>query len=431
MKTSHTFSRRSLLKSGLGGIFAAGVAPQFVPSRLLGAGAPSKKITLGCIGVGKHGFGVNLQSFLQEDDCRVIAVCDTFKSRRARAIAAVNRKNGDTGCADIADFRELLAREDIDAAIISTPDHWHMPMATMAVEAGKYVFCEKPTLTIAEGRAFADLVAQKKAVFATGLEDRSLIKYHKLCEVVRNGGIGKVQRMIIKLPMKPVFPKETPAPVPDDLDFNLWLGPAPLRDYFPSLTNDAVWRQIRDFSGGSLTDWGAHLIDSAQVAIGAENTSPVKVEGKGEIPPDSVNTVPQTYHLTYTYENGVVMEVSADKPAIRIEGSDGWVSVEGWDGALQASDMAIFKRPIDPATNKIWPRPQREHPNFLEAIRTGKTPTYSAEALHRLSTTMHIGLIAMEIGRPLSWDPNAEAFDDERANALRSRVSREGWKKAS
>lgn len=423
-------TRRNFLRTGLAGIITTGIAPQFVRSGLLGADAPSKKITLGCIGVGKHGFGVNLQSFLQEDDCRVLAVCDAFKGRRAHAINAVNKKNGDTSCADIADFRELLARKDIDAAVISTPDHWHIPMATMAIEAGKFVFCEKPTLTIAEGRAFADLVAKKKAVFATGLEDRSLIKYHKLCEVVRNGFIGKVQHMTIALPKKPVFPKEEPAPVPDGFNFNLWLGPAPKRDYTPHLTDDQVWRQIRDFSGGSLTDWGAHLIDSAQVANGAEYSSPVKVEGKGEIPPDAINTVPQTYHLTYTYDNGAVMEVTADKPSIRIEGSDGWVAVEGWDGVLKASDMEIFRRPIDEANNKIWPRPKREHRNFLEAIRTGRAPTYTAEGLHRLSTTMHLGLIAMELGRPLKWDPKTESFDDAKANELRSRVSREDWKRA-
>lgn len=430
MNTSQNFSRRSLLKSGLGGILASGIAPQFVPARLLGAAAPSNKITLGCIGVGKHGFGVNLQSFLQLDDCRVTAICDTFKSRRSRGIEAVDQKYAATGCADIADFRELLARKDIDAAVISTPDHWHIPMSTMAVEAGKHVFCEKPTLTIAEGRAFADLVAKKHAVFATGLEDRSLIKYHKLCEVVRNGGVGTVRRIVIKLPRKPVFPKEATAPVPDELNFDLWLGPAPKRDYFPSLTNDQVWRQIRDFSGGSLTDWGAHLIDTAQVAIRMENGGPVKVEGKGEIPPDSVNTVPHTYHLTYTYENGVVMEVSADKPSIRVEGSDGWAGVEGWDGRLQASDMDIYRRQAGSPADRLWPLPKREHPNFLGAIRGGKTPTYSAEALHRLSTTMHLGLIAMELGKPLRWDPKTESFDDGQANALRSRVSREDWKRA-
>ena len=423
-------TRRNFLRTGLAGIITTGIAPQFVRSGLLGADAPSKKITLGCIGVGKHGFGVNLQSFLQEDDCRVLAVCDAFKVRRTHAIQAVNKKNGDTSCSDIADFRELLARKDIDAAVISTPDHWHIPMATMAIEAGKFVFCEKPTLTIAEGRAFADLVAKKKAVFATGLEDRSLIKYHKRCDVVRNGFIGKVQHMTIALPKKPVFPKEEPVPVPDGFNFDLWLGPAPKRDYTPHLTDDQVWRQIRDFSGGSLTDWGAHLIDSAQVANGAEYSSPVKVEGKGEIPPGAINTVPQTYHLTYTYDNGAVMEVTADKPSIRIEGSDGWVAVEGWDGVLKASDMEIFRRSIDEANNKIWPRPRREHPNFLAAIRTGQAPTYTAEGLHRLSTTMHLGLIAMELGRPLKWDPKTESFDDAKANELRSRVSREEWRQS-
>lgn len=429
MKAS-SLSRRSFVRSGLSSIIAAGIAPQFIRTGLLSADAPSKKITLGCIGVGKHGFGVNLNSFLQEDGCRVIAVCDVFNGRRLRARDAVNQKHGDTGCAEFGDFREVLARKDIDAVVISTPDHWHIPMATMAVEAGKHVFCEKPTLTIAEGRAFADLVAKRQTVFAVGLEDRSLIHYHKLCEVVRNGGIGRLQRIKVTLPMKPVFPAEQPAPVPDDLNFDLWLGPAPKRDYTPSLTDDQVWRQIRDFSGGSLTDWGAHLIDTAQVANFSENSSPVKVEGKGEIPPNSINTVPRTYFLTYTYANGVVMEVSADKPTIRLEGSDGWVGMGGWSGPLEAGDMGVFHRVIDPASNKMWPRPQREHPDFLAAIKTGKTPMYTAEALHRLSTTMHLGLIAMELGRPLTWNPKTESFDDSKANELRTRASREDWKRA-
>ncbi len=424
-------SRRAVIRHGIAGILAAGTAPLLLRSGLLGADAPSKKISLGCIGVGKHGFGVNLNSFLQEDGCRVIAICDVFKSRRQKAIAAVNKTYGTQDCADIPDFREVLARKDIDAVVISTPDHWHIPMATMAIEAGKLVFCEKPTLTIAEGRAFADLVKQRNAVFAVGLEDRSLIHYHRLGEIVRNGGIGKLRRIVVTLPKKPVFPHEQPAPVPDDLNFDLWLGPAPKRDYTPSLTDDQVWRQIRDFSGGSLTDWGAHLIDTSQVANFSELSSPVKVEGKGEIPPDAINTVPQTYHLTYTYANGVVMEVSADKPGIKVEGSDGWISSAGWDAPLQASKPEILRQVYDAASTQIWPRPKREHPDFLDAIREGRQPTYTAEHLHRLSTTMHLGLIAMELGRPLQWNPQTESFDDEQANALRSRVSREDWKRSA
>lgn len=427
---SSPLSRRAVLKSSMASILAAGLAPRFLPSRLFGAQSPSNTITLGCIGVGKHGHGVNLNSFLNEDGCRVIAVCDVFKSRREKARNAVNKHYAAQDCAAIADFRELLARADIDAAVISTPDHWHVTMSLMALAAGKKVFCEKPTLTIAEGRALADATAKQNGIFATGLEDRSLIHYHKLVEAVRNGAIGKLERIKVGLPTKPLFPKEAPAPVPADLDYELWLGPAPFRPYSPSITNDQVWRQVRDFSGGSLTDWGAHLIDTAQVGNFAELSAPVAVAGKGFIPPDSINTVPREYELTYTYANGVVMEVRAAAPSIRFEGSAGWVAINSWSGPLEASDMNIFRKTYEPAQNKMWPRPPREHQNFLDAIRAGADITYNAESLHRLSTVMHIGAISMELGRSLKWDPVAEQFDDPQANALRQRPARTDWQRA-
>ena len=422
-------SRRAFLKTGLGGMLAAGVAPQIVSARLFGANAPSKKVTLGFIGVGTHGFGVNLKSFLQEDDCQVLAVCDVFASRRARARKAVDEHYGAPGCREFADFRELIARPELDVVVISTPDHWHVPMALIAIAAGKKVFCEKPTLTIAQGRELADAVAQRKAVFATGLEDRSVIQYHKLAEIVRNGGIGKLERIKVGLPVKPLFPIEEPAPVPADLNYELWLGPAPFRPYTPQLTDAQVWRQIRDFSGGSLTDWGAHLIDTAQVANFAEDSGPVAVRGKGVIPPSSVNTVPQTYDITYTYANGVTLEVTSSEPSIRFEGSDGWVGNKGWLGRLEASNPDVLRRTYDPATNKLWPRRPREHRDFLDCLKNGQPPMYTAEALHRLSTVLHLGAIAMELERPLKWDPKAEAFDDPQANALRTRAARDEWKK--
>lgn len=428
---SQNVSRRAFLKSGLGSMLAAGAAPQIVSSRLFGAQAPSKKVTLGFIGVGAHGFGVNLKSFLQEDDCQVLAVCDVFASRRAQARKAVDEHYGATGCREIADFRELIARADLDAVVISTPDHWHVPMALMALAAGKLVFCEKPTLTIAEGRELANAVAQRKAVFATGLEDRAVIQYHKLAEVVRNGGIGKLERIKVGLPVKPVFPIEEPAPVPADLNYELWVGPAPYRPYTPQLTDAQVWRQIRDFSGGSLTDWGAHLIDTAQVGNFAENSGPVAVQGRGVIPPNSINTVPREFEITYTYANGVTLEVTANQPSIRFEGTEGWVGNKGWLGRIEGSDPEIFRRTYDPATNKIWPRRPREQRDFLDSIKNGQPPMYTAEALHRLSTVMHLGAIAMELERPLKWDPVKEAFDDPQANALRQRTRREEWKRVA
>lgn len=424
-------TRRSFLKSGLAGIVAAGAAPQFVAARLFGAQAPSNKVTLGCIGVGTHGFGVNLKSFLHEDDCRVVAVCDVFASRRAKARQAVDEKYGDKGCAEIADFRALLARPDIDVAVISTPDHWHVPMSLLALEAGKRVFCEKPTLTIAEGRELADAFTRRSRLFAAGIEDRSVIQYHKLAEVVRNGGIGRLQRIKVGLPSKTIVPVEAPAPVPADLDYEMWLGPAPHRPYTPSLTEPQVWRQIREFSGGSLTDWGAHLVDTAQVANFAEDSSPVAVSGKGIIPPNTMNTVPQSYELTYTYANGVVLEVTSGETFIRLEGTEGWVGNKGWLGRLEGSDIEVFRKTYDPAANKMWPRRPREHRDFLDSIKTGQPPIYTAEALHRLSTTLHLGAIAMELGRPLKWDPKTEQFDDAQANALRSRARREDWKRLS
>ena len=423
-------TRRAFLKTGLSGIFATAVAPQILPARLFGQNAPSKKVTLGCIGVGVHGFGVNLKNFLQEDDCRVLAVCDVFGARRKQARDEVNKQYGNKDCAMIPDFRDVLARSDLDAVVISTPDHWHVTMALMALEAGKMVFCEKPTLTIEEGRRLANAVKKSGKLFATGLEDRSVIQYHMMAEAVRNGAIGKLERIKVGLIEKPIFPKEDPVPVPADLNYELWLGPAPHRPYTPKLTDAQVWRQIRDFSGGSLTDWGAHLIDTAQVGNFAEGTSPVEVKGEGTIPPNSVNTVPQKYNISYRYANGVTLEVASTGVAIRFEGTNGWVGNKGWLGKLEASDMEIFRRKYDPKTNKIWPRRPREQRDFLDSIKNGQPPMYTAEALHRLSTTLHLGALAMELGRPLKWDPDAEKFlGDEGANARRSRKPRTDWQR--
>lgn len=430
MNFPQLISRRRFCGSGLAGILAAAAAPMFLTSCVTKRRVPSGRITLGFIGVGTHGLGVNLRSFLQEDDCRTLAVCDVFRSRREAARDEVNRHYGTKDCVAIADFRELIARPDLDAIVISTPDHWHVTMALMALEAGKFVFCEKPTLTIEEGRRLADAVKRRGALFAVGLEDRAVIHYHMLAEAVRNGAIGQLQRIEVGLLAKAAFPKEAPAPVPADLNYDLWLGPAPFRPYTPSLTDAQVWRQVRDFSGGTLTDWGSHLVDTAAVANFSENSSPVRVEGSGEIPPDSINDVPQRFKLNYTFANGVTMHVTEGVPSIRFEGSKGWVGNRGWQGRLEASDMDIFRRKYDPKTNRLWPRRPREQRDFLDCIKNGQPPMYDAESLHRLSTTLHLGAIAMELKRPLQWDPVKESFvGDKQANALRSRPQRNDWKR--
>jgi predicted dehydrogenase len=429
VKTSHP--RRRFLRSGLAGIFAAAVAPRFIPARLLGQNAPSKRTTLGFIGLGAHGLGVNLRSFLQQDDGVALALCDVQKSKRDAALAEVHKHYGNRDCTAHVDFREVLARRDLDAVVISTPDHWHVTMALMALEAGKHVFCEKPTLTIAEGRRLADAVKKGRLVFATGLEDRAVIQYHMMAEHVRNGAIGRLRHIACGLLIKDAVPREAPAPVPADLHYGLWLGPAPFRPYSPSLLHPQTWRQIRDFSGGTLTDWGAHMVDTAQVGNFAEDTSPVAVSGKGDIPPNAMNDVPRTFTIDYTYANGVTMQVTAGQPSVRFEGTEGWIGNKGWLGRVEASDPAILRRRYDPKTSKLGPLRPREQRDFLDCLKNGQPPLYTAEALHRLSTTLHIGALAMELGRPLKWDPVREEFPgDAAANALRTRAVRDDWRKA-
>jgi predicted dehydrogenase len=369
-------------------------------------------------------------NFLQQDDCRCIAMCDVKPKNLATAVDITNEHYGNKDCIPIQDFRDLLAREDIDAVCISTPDHWHVPLSILAMEAGKHVISEKPTLTIAEGRELVNVQKRTGKVFTVGLEDRSVIRYHMLAEAVRNGAIGDLMRIDVGLPYKwwslPNLPE---TPVPEGFNYTMWLGPAPYKPYTANRTDPQSWRQQDDYAAGTLTDWGMHLCDTAQVANFAENTSPVKVEGKGRIPANAMNSVPNYFELKYTYANGVVMNVLSSEPSIMFYGSNGWCGNQGWGGGLQAHDKKIFKNEYE--DNKIWERPPREQRNFLDVVRHGAKPNYDAEDLHRLSTTLLTGSIAMKLERPLQWNPETEEFvDDADANALRSRRASTDWENA-
>ena len=421
-----SYSRRDFVRRA--GLAAA--APMIVSSRVLGAQAPSNQVTMGFVGVGTQGHNVNLRMSLEQDDCRAIAVCDVKPEAREKARHTVNEKYGNTDCIVTDDFRDVLAHKGIDAVCISTPDHWHVPMSLMALEAGKDILCEKPTLSIQEGRKLVDAVKKAGRVFTTGLEDRSLPRYHKLAEAVRNGAIGKLHTIHVGLPFKDKVWEILPeSPVPEGFNYNLWLGPAPYKPYCENRTHSQCWRQIEDYAAGVLTDWGMHLCDTAQVANFSEDTSPVKVEGTGVIPENALNNVPNKFDLTYTFANGVVMHVQSTKPSIRLEGSDGWCGSNGWNTALMAHDPSIFDKKYE--DNKMWACPPREQRNFLDCVRFGAKPTYDAEALHRLSSTLLTGSIAMKLGRPLEWDPEKEEFvNDEEANALRTRPALRDWENA-
>jgi len=428
-RKSHWFPRRAVLKAMAG----AAIAPMIVPARVLGAEAPSNRITLGCIGMGGQGTHANLNSFLNQADARVLAVCDVFEARRENARKMVEKRYNAQGCKSVADFREIIADKSIDAVVISTPDHWHVPISLMALDAGKDVFCEKPTLTIDEGRTLIKAVKKHKAVFQMGLEDRSTIQYHKMLEWIRNGAIGRLRKIDVTLPLGYHHKKEDPAPVPKGLDYNLWLGPAPFHPYTLHRTGQRFWRMIRDYGNGTLVDWGSHLVDTAQLAADAPGTCPVEVEGTGLIPKDALTDVPIEFDVRYRYSNGIEMRVRSPRPdekdvAIRFEGDKGWLGNEGWLGALQASPEKILRTRYTPEASKHWSMPSSEHRNFLDCVKSHKPTTYTAETMHLLHTTLHMGVIAIRIGRKLHWDPKTETFKNDRAaNELCIRPAHRDW----
>jgi len=276
-------SRRKALKLGTLGA----VAPFILPTGLRAdpARAPSNRITIGCIGVGGMG-GSNMRSFLGLDDCRVVAVCDPHQGKARGAKAAVDRHYGDTGCAAYADFRELIARPDIDAVVISTPDHWHGVIAVAAAQAGKDIYGEKPLAhTYAEGRAVADAVRRYGRVWQTGSWQRSVHNFPRACELVFNGRIGKVHTVEVGLPVDAASGQDRPytlQPVPEGLDYDLWVGPARWMPYHPQFT-DFNWRWNLNFGGGGLMDWVGHHLDIAHWGMGWDSTGPDLNRGRGSV----------------------------------------------------------------------------------------------------------------------------------------------------
>ena len=438
MPNKRRIARRRFLKGALTAGAGAASAPYVLTSAALGApgrAAASDRITLGFLGTGGHGVGMNLRSFLPQKDAQVLAVCDVDAILMRSAKEMVDHRYADLaragkykGCAAHADWREIVARDDIDAVQISTPDHWHVPMSVAAIKAGKDVICEKPTLTIAEGRVLADTVKRYAAVFQLSTEDRSIPQYHRMAELVRNGRIGKLRRILVKLPAGPGGPGDpTPQPVPETLNYDMWLGPAPWAPYCPGRIH---WnfRWVRDYSGGQLTDWGAHLIDTAQWGNDSERTGPVEVEGTGRRHANGLYDTYHTYHIRYRYATGVEMIVDSGGVAIRFEGTDGWVGNNGWCGRLEASSPELLKTRIRADELHLFTCPAGEHRNFLDCVKSRRDPYFPAEIGHRCCSVMHIGNIAMDVGRKLRWDPKAEKFpNDDTANLMLARAMREPW----
>ncbi len=411
--------------------FLCGTAPLVVPGRVFGQRAPSNRITVGVIGVGRQTVQVNLKQFLSMPDVQVVAVCDVDAWRLDNAAKQVDdayaeqsRSGAYKGCRKFRDSRELLADPAIDAVFIGTPDHWHVPLSIAAIQAGKDVACEKPlTRSIAEGRQLSDLATKHKRVFRNDSEFRSLENFHRAVELVRNGRIGKVHTIRSGVPGTDVgCPPQADIPVPEGLDYERWQGPAPRAAYTekrvhpPKSYDRPGWMRHRYYCDGMVTNWGAHLNDIAQWGNNTERTGPVEVEARGTFPPaDSFWNVMLTFEAEYRYANGVRLFYKTDTPYVRFEGSEGWILAE-YNKPLQSSSPAILAAKL--REDEIHFPLKSDKQDFIDAVKSRGRTLEDAEVGHRTMTVNHLANIAVTVGGKLQWDPAAERFtNSEAANA--------------
>jgi predicted dehydrogenase len=375
--------------------------------------------------------GLEFATFFRMEDVRVVAVCDVDRKRMLDAKKVVDEKYQNTDCATFDDFRDLLVRKDIDAVMISTPDHWHVPISILAAQAGKDVICEKPTLTISEGRTLCDVIKKNNTIYQTSIEDRAIPVYHRMAQLVRNGYIGELQKIIVRVPDADVLqmhPASTETmPVPEGFNYDMWLGPAPEAPYSPGRCH-FNFRWIDDYSGGMLTDWGAHYVDTAQWANDTERSGPVSCEGKGEFLSGDIYNTANNFDLNYEYANGVSMRIHSGGTAIGFEGTEGWIQCLGWRGDLEASNKSLLDLELKNSDDKLYTA-ESEHRNFIDCVKSRKETFVPVEVGHRTASALHIGNIAMLLGRKVNWDPQKEEFvNDDEANAMRTRESRDPWK---
>lgn len=438
-------SRRSFLqRTTFAG--AAVVAPLVVPASVLGRGgaaSPANRIGIGMIGLGRQATHANLPGLMNQPDTQIVALCDVDAWRMGEALKAVEQhyaaKSGQAawhGCATTGDFREVLARADVDAVMISTPDHWHVPMAVRAIKAGKDVCCEKPlTRSVHEGRVLSDLVRRERRVFRTDSEFRSGAKFLQAVHIVRNGKIGRLQTIRVQLPPDTGgVGQPAPMPVPPELDYDLWLGPAPQAPYTlhrvhePRQTKGRPgWLRIREYADGMLANWGAHFNDIVQWANDTERTGPVDVLATAKFPPgDELWNVFLEFSAEFTYANGVKLLCKTGKPQVRFEGSAGYFEVQ-YPNDLDAQPESLLTWKPG-ANDRSWPL-VNEKRDFLDAVKSRGQTMEDAEVGHRVTSLAHIANVSIALGRKLRWDAAKEQFigDDEANRLLLPKPPRGPW----
>lgn len=432
MEQKSIVSRRAFMKGAAGAGAVLGF-PMIIPASALGAEgrpAPSNRITVGCIGVGGQG-NSNLGGFLGDGRCVVVAVNDVDRGNLMNSKRRVDGQYKNQDCATYTDFRELIARKDIDAISLATPDHWHAIPVIMAAKAGKDIYGEKPfSHDLKEGRAMINALKQYGRVWQTGSWQRSGREFRVACELVLNGRIGKVHTVEVGLPNGSpggTAPFEAP---PAELDYEMWLGPAPYAPYSKDRTH-WNWRWQLDYGGGQMMDWIGHHADIAQWGLGTEYTGPVEIEPVNSVwPKEGIWNAPTSYKYVCTFKNGAKMIVANASQTPKGMGAR-WIGEKGWiwvdRGGFDAEPKSLLKERIGPEEINIPPSPGHI-PNFLDCVMSRKTTITPAEVAHRSASIGHLGQIAMTVGRTIRWNPETEEIaNDPAASALLGRAKREPW----
>ena len=428
-------SRRRFLGATLGAV----AAPYIIPGSALGKGdeeAPSERIAVGCIGLGNRG-PMLMRAFLGQSDARVVAVCDVNGQQRAQGKNTVDQHYGDKACAVHNDFRELCGRADIDAVSIASPDHWHVLHSLEAVRNGKDIYTEKALgLSLAQDQAIRAACHRYGAVFQWGTQQRSGENFRFGCELVRNGRIGKLEKIVVGVPHDFDFPNQPTEPVPDYLDYDLWLGPAPWAPYtfhrcrpWSKKDSYSIWYHISDHCLGGIGGyWGIHHLDIAQWGHGTDDTGPVEVEGTATFPKDGLANCATSWNVQFTYADGVKMiytDNEQNKQGVTFHGTEGWVFVRR--GQIDAHPKSLLDSQIGPDEIHL-PKTAGHQRQFLDCVKSRKQTVSNVDVAVRSDTLSQLTDICTRLRRKIRWNPDTEEIiGDAGASRMLSRSMRAPW----
>jgi len=449
--------RRKFIKKTATAASLSIAIPTIVPSSVFGKNAPSNKINIGQIGCGRIARSHDMAETLKYDQARLIAVCDVDRNRVADAKKLVEgyyakntEKKKEVDVKMYEDYKEMLADPDIDAVQISTPDHWHSQPAIEAALAGKDIYLQKPTsLTLAEGRLLSDIVQEKEVILQVGTQQRSMHQFRIAAELVRNGRIGKIHTVKIGLPGDPSGPEAPEMPIPETLNYDMWLGSTSEVPYTEIGVHPQQgysrpgWLRLEQYGAGMITGWGQHHYDSAAWGMDTELTGPISVEALAEFPKSGLWNVHGDFMVKHEYGNGITVYTSGGYTnGIRYEGDEGWIFVSRGNYVASASDpvsTAKSKKALDASDPKILSseigeegihlyKSDEQHGNWLDCIKTREQPISPVEIGHRACSVCLISHIAMKVDQKLMWDPKSEKFtNSEEANKMLERPQRKPY----